>query len=72
MKTNIIGLRDLREHTDKYIDMINKGESFIVIRRSKPIFKISLPEEEDRWEAVIDFSKIKKGGVNIDEVLARL
>ena len=71
MKTNIIGLRDLREHTDKYIDMVNKGESLIVIRRSKPIFKIS-PPEEGRWEAVTDFSKIKKGGININEILARL
>jgi len=29
-------------------------------------------EDEERWEKIIDFTKIKKGGVSIDEILKRL
>jgi len=57
---------------DTYIAEVEKGESFIVIRKSKPVFKISSPQEEDSWETVVDFSKIKKGGVSLKEVLSRL
>lgn len=32
----------------------------------------NLRAEEERWEAVSDFTKIKKGGVRIDELLDRL
>ena len=41
MKTNIVGLKELREDTEKYISQIEKGRSFTVVRRSKPIFKKS-------------------------------
>ena len=71
----IIGLRDLRENVMDYIKQVKKGKSFTVVRRSKPVFKISPVIEDDtdeRWETVIDFTKIKKGGVDIDDVLARL
>jgi len=71
--TKIIGLKDLRENTDVYLTQIKKGHSFLVLRRSEPIFKISPVEDsEELWEKVIDFTKIKKGGVALDQVLARL
>ena len=54
-----------------YVDRIKKGQNFIVFKRSEPLFRI-IPIEEDRWETVIDFTKIKKGGVSIDELLKRL
>ena len=46
----------------------------MVMRRSQPIFKIIPPEEDDErgWETVIDFTKIRKGGVPIDEVLEKM
>ena len=69
---NIIGLKELRENVEEYIDEIKKGKSFIVLRRSKSIFKISPPDEEDLWETAIDFTKVKKGGVSIDDILSRL
>ncbi|MFH1789656.1 MAG: type II toxin-antitoxin system prevent-host-death family antitoxin [bacterium] len=72
---SIIGLRDLRENLVDYIDQIKKGKSFTVVKRSEPIFKISPiieDDEDERWETIIDFTKIKKGGVDIDEVLKRL
>ena len=42
-----------------------------MFKKSQPLFKIN-PIEEELWEEVIDFTKIKKGGVNIAEVLKRL
>jgi len=72
MKTKTVGLKELRENTGKYISRIQRGDSFIVLRRSKPIFRISSPEEEGQWESVIDFTKIKKGGVDIKDILSRL
>jgi antitoxin (DNA-binding transcriptional repressor) of toxin-antitoxin stability system len=68
---NIVTLKDLRENMQKYAREVKRGRSFIVFKRSQPLFKIN-PVEEGLWEEVIDFTKIKKGGVNIAEVLKRL
>ena len=68
---NIINLKELRLNVSKYAKKVAKGDSFIVFKRSQPLFKIS-PVDETRWEEVVDFTKIKKGGVDIDEVLSRL
>ncbi|HRZ30129.1 MAG TPA: type II toxin-antitoxin system Phd/YefM family antitoxin [Candidatus Paceibacterota bacterium] len=73
MMTKIIGLKELRENTDTYLAQIKRGHSFLVLRRSEPVFKISpIDEAEELWEEVIDFTKIKKGGVALDQILARL
>ncbi len=55
-----------------YAVKVQKGESFIVVKQSKPLFRIGPVDEEENWETLIDFTKIKKGGVPIDEVLAGL
>jgi len=71
----IIGLRDLRENLADYIAEIKKGKKFTVVRRSKPVFNITPIEngnEEGLWETVIDFTRIKKGGVSIDDILSRI
>ncbi|MDD4900941.1 MAG: hypothetical protein PHS62_02390 [Patescibacteria group bacterium] len=68
---NIVGLKNLRENMVDYINRIAKGESFIVFKQTKPLFKIS-PIQDEEWEEVIDFTKIKKGGVDIKEILSRL
>lgn len=73
MKQAIIGLRELREKTDVFINAVEKGRSFIVVRRSKPVFRISPPDEESElWERVADFTKIKKTGVPLEKLLARI
>jgi len=77
MKTleKIIGLKDLRLNTNSYINAVSKGRSFIVMRRSRPIFKVVPVDEwgdEGVWETVVDFTKIKKGGVPAKEVLKAL
>lgn len=72
MKNSVIGLKELRENVGNYISRARKGESFLVVRRSKPVFRISPPESEDAWKEVIDFTKIRKGGVSITDLLSRL
>ncbi|MBU1164231.1 hypothetical protein KKA15_01540 [Patescibacteria group bacterium] len=73
IKKSIVGLRELRENIESYISKIEKGDSFIVFKKSKPVFKISPADEEtEAWEPVIDFTKLKKGGVSIKEILSRL
>lgn len=67
----IIGLKELRENMETYVKKIKQGKTIIVYRHSTPLFKVS-PVENEQWEEVIDFTKIKRGGVNIDELLKRL
>lgn len=73
MKTQILGLKELRENMQKYASLTEKGQSFIIVKKSKPLFKISsFDEDEGLWETAIDFTKIKKGGIPAEELLACL
>ena len=70
---NIIGLKELRQNTDNYINKVRKGKTFIIVRKSKPIFKISSPlEDTENWETAVDFTKIKKDGISARELLSKL
>lgn len=69
---NIIGLKELRENMKTYVDQVAHGRSFTIVSKSKPVFTISPIESEDFWEPVIDFTTIKRGGVKLEDVLARL
>jgi prevent-host-death family protein len=74
-KSSLVGLKELRENMEKYITATEKGRSFTVLRRSKPIFKIMPVDEwgdEGAWETVIDFTKIHPKGVPSDVVLRAL
>ncbi len=55
-----------------YIAEVKKGKSFLVVRRSKPVFKISSPDLEDEWETIVNFTDIKKGGIALGDLLSRL
>jgi len=75
MKNSIVGLKDLRENMDNYISQIKKGKSFVVIRKSKPVFKLAPLDEwvdDGVWEKIVDFTKIKKGGVSLADVVSRI
>lgn len=73
MATNIVGVKELRENLEAYISHVKKGRSFIVVRRSRPVLKISSPQEEtELWEPIVDFTKIRKGGVRLRDLLSRL
>ncbi|MBI2175191.1 MAG: type II toxin-antitoxin system prevent-host-death family antitoxin [Parcubacteria group bacterium] len=71
MKNSIIGLKDLRENTEGYINKIKKGRSFVVVKKSKPVFKITPVDEwgdEGIWETVVDFTEIDPKGVPVGKV----
>jgi len=69
---NIVNLKELRENMAKYSKRVEKGDSFIVMKRSKPLFRISPVDEEEGWETVIDFTKYQKGGMPADQVIKAL
>ena len=80
-KDSIIGIKDLRDNMDTYIAAVKKGKRFTVFRHSTPVFSIVPASETEYdleeldgpgWKTLIDFTKIKKGGVPIDEVIASL
>jgi antitoxin (DNA-binding transcriptional repressor) of toxin-antitoxin stability system len=68
---NIITVKKLRANMQGYADKVKKGQSFLVFKKSTPLFKIE-PIENEAWEELIDFTKIKKGGIEINELLNRL
>ena len=73
MKDSIVGLKELRENMETYIAKVRRGGSFVVVRKSKAVFRIAPADEDDgAWETVVDFTKIKKGGVAAYELLKRL
>ena len=44
-----------------------------MVKKSKPVFRISAVAEADElWEPVVDFTKLKSGGVPLKQILARL
>lgn len=67
---NIVGLKELRQNFEKYEASVKRGETFIVVKRSRPVFRIA-PLEEEEWEEVIDFTKIRRGGVSVKKLLSR-
>ena len=74
-----VGLQEFRAHAARYINAATKGRRFTVHRRAQPLFTIApaaeaaynLDEVDGKgWETLIDFTKIRKGGVPIEEVIA--
>jgi len=57
---------------DKYIHQVSRVRSFLVMKKAKPVFNMTAPNEEQGWEEVVDFTKIDKEGVDGREVLKRL
>ncbi|MBI4085627.1 MAG: type II toxin-antitoxin system prevent-host-death family antitoxin [Candidatus Liptonbacteria bacterium] len=72
MKNSIVGLKELRENMDTYIAEVENGKSFVVVRKSKPVFKIVPPESEEQWETVADFTRLNKHGVPASTILKEL
>lgn len=72
---NIVGLKELRQNVERYIAEVKRGKSFTVVRRSKPVFRLTPLDawgDEGVWEAVVDFTKIRSGGVPAKDVLRKL
>ena len=69
----IIGLKQLRENADNYIAEVKRGKSFMVVRKSKPVFMLVPPEEhESQWETVIDFTAFYREGIPAGLLLKKL
>lgn len=68
-----ISIKELRDNLADVADKVEKGESYRVIRRSKPSFIIiSIDAEipEEGWETVVDFTDGgKTNGMSGEEVL---
>lgn len=72
MENTIVGLKELRGNINTYISKVKKGDSFIVVRKSKPLFKIVPLDLENQWETIVDFTEINKDGVAAKEILKEL
>lgn len=68
---NLINLKDLRQNVAKYATQVSKGNSYVVMKRSRPLFKIC-PVDENGWETVIDFTRFQAGGISVHELLKKL
>jgi antitoxin (DNA-binding transcriptional repressor) of toxin-antitoxin stability system len=65
---NIIPFKDFRINAEKYIKALEKGMSFVVVKRSKAIFRLEPIGES--WETLVDFTdKGKTKGVNARKLL---
>lgn len=54
----LVGLKELRTNMEKYIEAVDQGVSFTVLRRSKPVFRI--------YPAVDEFGEPQSGWENFD------
>jgi prevent-host-death family protein len=66
---NIIGLKEFRQNVESYSNRVSKGETLVIFKRSKPLFKIVPISEEETWETIIDFTEIDKNGVPIEKII---
>lgn len=71
-----ISIKELRQNLARVADRVEKGESFRVIRRSRPAFiimKINAEMPEEKWETVVDFTdEGRTKGVPLKEVLKEM
>jgi len=75
----IIGLKELRNNVAAYAARVSKGDSFVVVKQSKPLFKIVpvIPEttesyNDPNYKTLLDFTKIRKGGVPVEQIVRAL
>ena len=70
---NLLSLKDFRTQLTKYADRVSKkGDSFVILKRSKPVFKVVPINHEEEWETVIDFTEIDPKGVPFSKVIKAL
>ena len=68
--TATLSIKELRENIAQYADQVEKGKSFIVMRRSKPAFRIVPYNDDEGYETLIDFTEGgKKSGISAKKLL---
>jgi antitoxin (DNA-binding transcriptional repressor) of toxin-antitoxin stability system len=70
LKEQIVSLKEFRLNAPKYIALLEKGQSFLVMKRSRPVFRLDPVDEI--WETIGDFSTMPGGGVPAKELLKAL
>lgn len=70
----VIGLKELRTNTEKYIKAVKRGRSFVVVRRSRPVFHLVPPAvdewgDEGVWETALDLRNEPGGGIEVGKLL---
>ncbi len=73
--TAIIGLKDLRENTEEYINKVKRGREFTIVRKSEPVFKITPVDvwgDEGIWEVIANFRELDEKGVSARKILRSL
>jgi len=58
MDTRIVGIKNLHKQLSKISDEALEGKSFIVVKNSKPVFRIEPIEKEKKYN-LGDFTKIQ-------------
>ncbi len=71
-----ISIKELRLRLSDVADRVENGESFRVIRRSKPAFiimKVGAEMPDEKWETVVDFTDGgRTQGVPLEEVMKEM
>ena len=70
-KTNtkelIVPFKEFRTHAVEYIDALSKGARFLVVKRSRPVFRLEPVNEI--WETIADFRSMKGGGISAEKLI---
>lgn len=69
-KEQIIALKEFRLNAPKYIEALERGGTFIVVKRSRPVFRLEPVHEI--WETIGDFRALRGGGVSAKKLLQAL
>lgn len=69
-KEQIVPFKEFRLNAPKYIKALENGASFLVMKRSRPAFRLEPVSEV--WETIGDFSKMKAGGVSAKKLIQAL
>ena len=68
---NYLQFTDFRNKSKEYFDRVEHGNSFIIIRKGKPIAKL-LPfkENSDGWKREVKKVKLKKSKDSLEYILS--
>ncbi len=74
--STLISIKEFRETLSNVADAVAQGESFLVMRHSRPAFKVEPLEEEEEaldmpgWKTIADFTEGgKKKGISAKKLL---
>ena len=69
-KEQILPFKEFRLNAPKYIKALDGGASFLIMKRSRPAFRLEPVSEI--WENIGDFSTLRGGGISAKKLLQAL